>query len=546
MPFKTQYGSHYHMTEGCHGATIPCDTTGLTPCSDCCGTAGQGSGGGSAGGAGTGAGTGSGFAGGGGDIPFLTEEENAEIASQPGTVVAEAGAQGEPLDAYDSQTSATHAEGLVEDGAKAVAGGLEAPDPKYGIVPEAFAGMTDTLSSFGIESLPCPDHIPESWGRSEPAPESLPNWDAPLRAPGEYWFYEMAAYSPNRLLAMQVAAAVAPAMDRWPGATGEMLKYGLNHGFMTAPASTCYHLNTPGGLACHSASVTACAIEMLEQPENEHIRKELGPDWREVVSVVALWHDACKMDFYEPLDHPRTRSDGKVAYYGVAKSRQNDSRHGELSSDIVRRFYGKALPEVAYQAIDLHMGTFDHRYSPPKWVKDALDDDLQAKKAAEEADRREKQDIEVSEGRIWWQLRRKMDDRRELARAIRGKGEHDAAEAIGKSSDPHAKRARVLMSRMERMQGTGDPLEQEYEQELRQIVKDCSVPEGTDDITVARGILTDERGHADGTLVTRRRKAQRLQDEAEAFQRQMERIWEEHPFVRLIHEADAKSASLGR
>lgn len=37
MPFKTQYGSHYHMTYGCHGATIPCDTKGLTPCSDCCG-----------------------------------------------------------------------------------------------------------------------------------------------------------------------------------------------------------------------------------------------------------------------------------------------------------------------------------------------------------------------------------------------------------------------------------------------------------------------------------------------------------------------------
>ena len=37
MPFKTRYGSHYHMTEGCHGATIPCGTEGLTPCSDCCG-----------------------------------------------------------------------------------------------------------------------------------------------------------------------------------------------------------------------------------------------------------------------------------------------------------------------------------------------------------------------------------------------------------------------------------------------------------------------------------------------------------------------------
>lgn len=45
MPYKTRYGSHYHMTEGCHGATIPCDTKGLTPCSDCCGKS-DGAGGG--------------------------------------------------------------------------------------------------------------------------------------------------------------------------------------------------------------------------------------------------------------------------------------------------------------------------------------------------------------------------------------------------------------------------------------------------------------------------------------------------------------------
>lgn len=41
MPYRTQYGSHYHMTLGCHGATIPCDTKGLTPCADCCGPAAQ-------------------------------------------------------------------------------------------------------------------------------------------------------------------------------------------------------------------------------------------------------------------------------------------------------------------------------------------------------------------------------------------------------------------------------------------------------------------------------------------------------------------------
>ena len=42
MPFKTKYGKHYHMTEGCHGATIPCDTGGLSPCSDCCDTSTKG------------------------------------------------------------------------------------------------------------------------------------------------------------------------------------------------------------------------------------------------------------------------------------------------------------------------------------------------------------------------------------------------------------------------------------------------------------------------------------------------------------------------
>lgn len=38
MPYyRTMYGTHYHMEYGCHGATIACDTNGLSPCSDCCG-----------------------------------------------------------------------------------------------------------------------------------------------------------------------------------------------------------------------------------------------------------------------------------------------------------------------------------------------------------------------------------------------------------------------------------------------------------------------------------------------------------------------------
>lgn len=41
MPYRTPYGTHYHMTEGCCGATEACGSTeGLAPCSICCGVGG--------------------------------------------------------------------------------------------------------------------------------------------------------------------------------------------------------------------------------------------------------------------------------------------------------------------------------------------------------------------------------------------------------------------------------------------------------------------------------------------------------------------------
>ena len=35
MFFRMQSGTHYHVREGCHGATLPCVPTSLEPCSDC-------------------------------------------------------------------------------------------------------------------------------------------------------------------------------------------------------------------------------------------------------------------------------------------------------------------------------------------------------------------------------------------------------------------------------------------------------------------------------------------------------------------------------
>lgn len=37
MPYRTESGTHYHVTMGCSGAYIPCGTEGLAPCSICCG-----------------------------------------------------------------------------------------------------------------------------------------------------------------------------------------------------------------------------------------------------------------------------------------------------------------------------------------------------------------------------------------------------------------------------------------------------------------------------------------------------------------------------
>ena len=69
MPYKTRYGSHYHETYGCCGATDPCGSTdGLAPCSICCGGGSDGDGDGNGGG---------GFPGGGGSPSNsgLTEEQ---------------------------------------------------------------------------------------------------------------------------------------------------------------------------------------------------------------------------------------------------------------------------------------------------------------------------------------------------------------------------------------------------------------------------------------------------------------------------------------
>ena len=375
-----------------------------------------------------------------------------------------------------------------------------------------------------------------------------------MAAPGDYWFHELDAYSDDPVLSQQVAAAILPAMGMWPNVTQQMLRYGLEHGIMSAPASTRFHLNCPGGLACHSASVTARAMEMMSLPENQPIRDELGPDWRAITATVAFWHDACKLDYYEPLEHPSPHDDGSMAFYRVARS-YNDQRHGELSADIVRRFYGDLLPEVAYEAIDLHMGPWDHRCRPTRREERELDEEQRRKRLDDEAAKRADQDARVEAGAAWPYLRRAANARAELAGRIRGMSPMAAAAALASSADPFAKEAEALLATIAGKEGQPDDEEAPPDAAAARVVAEgriaeivdrvASTPQG-DPIAIWKAVLADQRAAADRDAEEKHEAALRAKRDADAFSDRMRAIWDARPFVRLIHEADAWSADAGR
>ena len=117
MPFKTPYGKHYHETYGCHGATMPCGTAGLSPCSDCCGGAGgkgQSDGGASAGGGSPVAGS--------GEYRVDDERTNQEAGFD------ETGNDGSSFGDEEAPSPAETAAAIAEAGVRTMESGAEAPD----------------------------------------------------------------------------------------------------------------------------------------------------------------------------------------------------------------------------------------------------------------------------------------------------------------------------------------------------------------------------------------------------------------------------------
>lgn len=136
----------------------------------------------------------------------------------------------------------------------------------------------------------------------------------------------------------------------------KLLEYLQKSDFFDAPASSKFHSAFEGGLCEHSLNVYKRYITNLE--------KEYGDNWQDVISlesatIIALFHDICKVDFYK-IDSKNVKENGiwvQKPYYSVDEALPYG--HGEKSVYIVNGFLRLTREEA--MAINWHMGGFDTR-----------------------------------------------------------------------------------------------------------------------------------------------------------------------------------------
>ena len=124
--------------------------------------------------------------------------------------------------------------------------------------------------------------------------------------------------------------------------------------FFIAPCSTKYHLNIRGGLCAHSLNVYQVLLELCGQ-FNVNIVENL-----ETLTIVALFHDYCKADFYKT-----EMKSVKEGFQWITKPVYvvNDNEplgHGEKSLYLIARCIDLTVEEAC--AIRWHMGPYDNAY----------------------------------------------------------------------------------------------------------------------------------------------------------------------------------------
>lgn len=142
----------------------------------------------------------------------------------------------------------------------------------------------------------------------------------------------------------------------------EFVKWLRATDFFTAPASTRFHGAYEGGLAEHSLTV----YNYLKQ-FNEYYRasgKEAYSD--ESVTIVALFHDICKANYYKTEMRWRKDSSNQWEQYPTYKVDEDFHFGGHGSKSLyLTQYFIRLTPEEAV-AINCHMGQWDATiYSNP-------------------------------------------------------------------------------------------------------------------------------------------------------------------------------------
>ena len=133
----------------------------------------------------------------------------------------------------------------------------------------------------------------------------------------------------------------------------KLLEYLQRTDFFDAPASAKFHSAYNGGLCDHSLNVYNRYIANLQN--------EYGKDWQNKISlesatIIALFHDICKVDYYKQ----DVKEEGVWVQKPYFKVEDNlPYGHGEKSVYIVNGFLRLTREEA--MAINWHMGGFDSR-----------------------------------------------------------------------------------------------------------------------------------------------------------------------------------------
>lgn len=135
----------------------------------------------------------------------------------------------------------------------------------------------------------------------------------------------------------------------------ELLDYLEKSDFFTAPASTRFHGDHPGGLCEHSVNVFNQLTRLCEAYPEINATTE-------TIAIISLLHDVCKISSYK-TEMRNAKQNGvwvQVPYYTFKES-MPFGNHGGKSVFMIERFMRLTVPEAV--AINCHMGNEDGKYT---------------------------------------------------------------------------------------------------------------------------------------------------------------------------------------